>query len=147
MHQTRMVRDTNQHVSVTMTNNSSPQIGSESAVAETVAIIGGKWKPMLIYHLLSGTKRFSVLKKLMPEASDRMLTRSLRELESDFIINREVFAEVPVRVEYALTEDGLSLIPLLNAMSDWGLNRQKDKADQATEPTSVFDALLPTFSD
>lgn len=78
-----------------MTSDSAAHIGSIEAVATTVAIIGGKWKPILLYHLVTGSKRFSELKKLMPGASDRMLTRSLRELEEHFIVRREVFAEVP----------------------------------------------------
>ncbi|GHB40629.1 hypothetical protein GCM10007094_32540 [Pseudovibrio japonicus] len=95
-----------------MKSDSADHIGSVETVAATVAIIGGKWKPILLYHLVTGSKRFSELKKLMPCTSDRMLTRSLRELEVDFIIRREVYAEVPVRVEYSLTKDGLSLIPV-----------------------------------
>jgi len=129
-----------------MTSDSAVQIGSVEAVASTVAIIGGKWKPILLYHLVTGSKRFSELKKLMPGASDRMLTRSLRELEEDGIVLRDVFAEVPVRVEYSLTKDGLSLIPVLNALSEWGQARNGDDADQPAEPASVFDALLPTFT-
>ncbi|EEA94755.1 helix-turn-helix domain-containing protein [Pseudovibrio sp. JE062] len=128
-----------------MTSDSTVHIGSVEAVAATVAIIGGKWKPILLYHLVTGSKRFSELKKLMPGASDRMLTRSLRELEEHFIVRREVFAEVPVRVEYSLTKDGMSLIPVLNALSDWGQARNGN-SDEAAEPSSIFDALLPTFS-
>ncbi|KAB7616355.1 winged helix-turn-helix transcriptional regulator [Amylibacter sp. SFDW26] len=82
-------------------------------------IIGGKWKPMLLYHLLSGTKRFLELQRLIAQASDRMMTKSLCELEQDRLILREVFAEVPVRVEYSLTKGGKTLIPILTAMSDW----------------------------
>ncbi len=128
-----------------MKSDSADHIGSVETVAATVAIIGGKWKPILLYHLVTGSKRFSELKKLMPGTSDRMLTRSLRELEVDFIIHREVYAEVPVRVEYSLTKDGLSLIPVLNALSEWGLSRA-GKDDEPAEPSSLFDALLPTFS-
>ncbi len=129
-----------------MTSDSAVHIGSVDAVASTVAIIGGKWKPILLYHLVTGSKRFSELKKLMPGASDRMLTRSLRELEENGIILRNVFAEVPVRVEYSLTNDGFSLIPVLNALSEWGQARNGEDADLPAEPASVFDALLPTFT-
>jgi len=93
------------------------------AVETTVAAIGGKWKPILLFHLLSGAKRYSELQRLVDQASDRMLTRSLRELEEDGLISRQMFAEVPVRVEYDLTTDGRSLMPILMAMSDWGDNR------------------------
>ncbi|MGL4405749.1 MAG: winged helix-turn-helix transcriptional regulator [Notoacmeibacter sp.] len=101
----------------------TPQSQANCAVEATVAVIGGKWKPILLFHLLSGQKRYSELQKLIAQASDRMLTRSLRELEQDRLISRTVYAEVPTRVEYALTKDGHSLIPVLNAMSAWGTNR------------------------
>ena len=100
-----------------------PNRQANCAVEATVAVIGGKWKPILMFHLVSGEKRFSELKRLLPRASDRMLTRSLRELEEDGLIDREVAAEVPVRVTYSLTQDDISLIPVLNAMSDWGAAR------------------------
>lgn len=105
-------------------------------VETTVAVIGGKWKPILLFHLLSGEKRFSELKRLVPGASDRMLTKSLRELEEDMLIHREVFAEVPVRVEYRLAKDGESLIPILNAMSAWGLERGPGTATNTKGPRS-----------
>ncbi len=106
-------------------NNSSKDLPQEKlcAVEVTVSLIGGKWKPLLLYHLLSEKKRYSELQKLMPQASDRMLTRSLRELENDELINRQVFAEVPVRVEYSLSEEGRSLVPILKAMGEWGDRR------------------------
>ena len=94
-----------------------PDDQSECAVEATVAVIGGKWKPILLFHLVAGPKRFSELQRLLPQASDRMLMRSLRELERDRLIIRKVFAEVPARVEYSLTKDGFSLVPVLNAMS------------------------------
>ncbi|MCL3880726.1 helix-turn-helix domain-containing protein [Marivita sp. GX14005] len=96
---------------------------SDCAVESTVAVIGGKWKPILLFHLLAGPRRYSDLARLVPGASDRMLTRSLRELEADGLVRREVFAEVPARVEYSLTRDGRTLVPVLQAMSDWGSKR------------------------
>jgi DNA-binding HxlR family transcriptional regulator len=102
-----------------------PVSETECAVETTVAVVGGKWKPILLFHLLSGAKRYSQLQRLVPQTSDRMLTRTLRELEDDKLIDRTVFAEVPARVEYTLTPDGRSLIPVLNAMSDWGSSRSK----------------------
>ncbi|WP_195818678.1 winged helix-turn-helix transcriptional regulator [Roseobacter sp. MH60115] len=94
-------------------------------VEVAVSMIGGKWKPVLLFHLMMGAKRYSELQRLVPRASDRMLTRSLRELEEAGLVNREVFAEVPVRVEYSLTHDGETLYPILVEMSKWGTNRQK----------------------
>ncbi|SDR47468.1 helix-turn-helix domain-containing protein [Pseudovibrio sp. Tun.PSC04-5.I4] len=129
-----------------MAGETTPLEKSLSAIEVTVAAIGGKWKPVLLFHLLTGTKRFSELKKLSPQASDRMLTRSLRELEQDFLVRREVFAEVPVRVEYSLTRDGESLIPLLNTMSNWGISRGGSKPATKIEATSILDSLLPTFT-
>ncbi|KZL19906.1 putative HTH-type transcriptional regulator YybR [Pseudovibrio axinellae] len=126
-----------------MAGETIPLEKSLSAIETTVATIGGKWKPVLMFHLLSGAKRFSELQKLMPGASDRMLARSLRELENDAILRREVFTSAPVRVEYSLTKDGMSLIPVLNVMSEWG--QARNGSDETIEPTSVFDALLPTF--
>lgn len=93
------------------------------AVETTLAAIGGKWKPILLYHLLTGPHRYSRLQRLVPRATDRMLTRSLRELEQDQLLTRSVYAEVPVRVEYELTSSGRSLVPILQAMSDWGRGR------------------------
>lgn len=96
---------------------------ADCAVEVTVALIGGKWKPIVLFHLLDGPLRYSALQRLVPRASDRMLTRSLRELEGDGLISRTVFAEVPPRVEYALTPGGRSLVPILQAMSAWGAAR------------------------
>lgn len=90
------------------------------AVEITVAIAGGKWKPLIVHYLLGGTKRFGELKKLIGEVTQRSLTLQLRELEADGIISREVFAEVPPRVEYTLTALGSTLAPTLEAMKSWG---------------------------
>ncbi|WP_106419349.1 winged helix-turn-helix transcriptional regulator [Salinicola tamaricis] len=90
------------------------------AVEATVAVAGGKWKPLIIYYLLSGTKRFGELRNLIGGVTQRSLTLQLRELEAHGIISREVFAEVPPRVEYSLTELGLTLSPVLDAMKEWG---------------------------
>ncbi|WP_159874101.1 MULTISPECIES: helix-turn-helix domain-containing protein [unclassified Raoultella] len=89
-------------------------------VEVTIAVAGGKWKPLIIFHLMSGTKRFGELRRLAGNVSQRSLTLQLRELESDGIINREVFAEVPPRVEYSLTQYGKTLEPVLHAMKNWG---------------------------
>src|SRR5271170_3942868 len=86
----------------------------------TANIIGGKWKPLIIFHLEKGTHRFSELQRLIPSTTKKMLTKHLRELERDEIIARAVFAEVPPRVEYSLTRHGQSLRPILKLMSAWG---------------------------
>jgi len=89
-------------------------------VTFTVEVIGGKWKSLILYHLMSGTRRFNELRRLMPEVTQRMLTLQLRELEADNVVAREVYREVPPKVEYSLTPLGLTLAPLVSAMRDWG---------------------------
>lgn len=86
----------------------------------TADIIGGKWKPLILFYLEGGTLRFSELQKLIPGMTKKMLTQHLRELERDEIIRRKVYAVVPPRVEYSLTRHGGSLKPLLQLMSAWG---------------------------
>ena len=88
----------------------------------TLDIIGGKWKPIIMYYI--GEKkvlRYGELKKCIPSINERMLTRQLRELEEDKLVNREVYREVPPRVEYSLTEVGQTVIPVLNSLRNWGL--------------------------
>ncbi|GGA33194.1 winged helix-turn-helix transcriptional regulator [Paenibacillus physcomitrellae] len=87
----------------------------------TLAVIGGKWKLIILWHLgLEGTKRFGELKKLIPNITQKMLTNQLRELEEDKLISRRVYPEVPPRVEYSMTEYGISLMPVLKSMYEWG---------------------------
>ena len=93
---------------------------SRSPVEVTLAAIGGKWKPLIIYFLMQRTMRFNQLRRAIPSATQRMLTKHLRELEEYGIVKRTVFAEVPPRVEYSLTDRGYSLKPVLDAMLDWG---------------------------
>lgn len=93
----------------------------------TLAVIGGKWKLIILWHLgLEGTKRFSELKKLIPSITQKMLTNQLRELEEDRLVDRKVYAEVPPRVEYTLSAYGESLMPILQLMYSWG----KDYGDK-----------------
>ena len=90
------------------------------AVKLTASIIGGKWKPSLLFHLEGRTRRFCELQRLIPGLTKKMLTQHLRELERDGIVHRKVYAEVPPRVEYSLTRHGESLKPILTLMSAWG---------------------------
>ncbi|GHO79227.1 putative HTH-type transcriptional regulator YybR [Ktedonobacter sp. SOSP1-85] len=91
-------------------------------VEATVDVIGGKWKSLIIYHLLAEKKRFGELQRLIPGVTLRMLTLQLRELEADGIIDRQVYRQVPPKVEYSLTSFGASLQPILQQMSKWGEN-------------------------
>jgi DNA-binding HxlR family transcriptional regulator len=93
---------------------------SQCSVKLTTDIIGGKWKPLILFYLEGGTQRFSQLQRLIPGMTKKMLTQHLRELERDEIIRRKVYAEVPPRVEYSLTKHGESLKPILKLMSAWG---------------------------
>lgn len=84
-------------------------------------LIGGKWKPVILHLIRKGGNRFSILQRGIPEISKQMLVNQLRELEEDRLLRREVFAEVPPRVEYALTELGFSIVPVIEAMEEWGI--------------------------
>ena len=92
----------------------------ECPVATTVQLIGNKWKLLIIRNLLDCPQRFTELKKGVPWISQKVLTDNLRAMESDGIVSREVFAEVPPRVIYSLTDIGQSLLPIIDAMADWG---------------------------
>lgn len=96
-------------------------------VETTLTLIGNKWKVLIIRDLLTGTKRFGELKKSIGSVSQKVLTSQLRDMEEDGLIHREVYAEVPPRVEYSLTELGWSLQPILDAMVSWG-NNYKNQA-------------------
>lgn len=83
-------------------------------------IIGGKWKAVILFHLLGGTKRFNELRRLLPKVTQRMLTRQLRELEKDKLVERVFYPEVPPKVEYSLSEFGHSVEPILRMLQKWG---------------------------
>ncbi|WP_225985398.1 winged helix-turn-helix transcriptional regulator [Priestia endophytica] len=89
-------------------------------VAVAVDAIGGKWKGIIFYHLISGPCRFNELRRIMPDITQRVLTLQLRELERDGIINRKIYHEIPPKVEYSLTSFGETLKPIVNLMRDWG---------------------------
>jgi len=89
-------------------------------VGITLELIGGKYKALILWHLAENKLRFSELKKAISNATPKMLTQQLRELESQALIHREVFPIIPPRVEYSLTELGKSLLPVLVSMRDWG---------------------------
>lgn len=88
----------------------------------TISLIGGKYKAIILWHLINKTLRFGELKKLVTSATPKMLTQQLRELENDGLISRYVYPVVPPKVEYSLTEFGKSIIPILDSMCKWGTN-------------------------
>lgn len=92
-------------------------------VEATLRAMGGRWKPLILYHLRSRPVRFNGLRRLIPGVTQRMLTQHLRELERDGIVSRTVREVVPPHVEYALTERGRTLTPVLDAMAAWGAGR------------------------
>lgn len=103
-------------------------------MAVSLRVIGGRWKPAILCRLVYGTMRYSELKKSIEGISERMLVAQLRELEQDGVVRRVVYAEVPPRVEYEITELGNTMKPMLEAMADWGnahrsLTEQKSTSD------------------
>lgn len=113
------------------------------AVELSLQVLGGKWKPIILWHLgRDGTYRFSELKRLMPNITQKMLTRQLRELESDGLIDRKVYAQVPPKVEYSLTETGHGVMPVLQELCQWGkafekLTTARNKAREKDEPDDI----------
>lgn len=100
----------------------------------TLDLIGGKWKPLIIYALNDKTLRFSqLLDKLQPRVTQRMLTKQLRQLEEDGLVIRKVYPQVPPKVEYSLTETGKSLIPILNQLCEWGYKHMGDRIEYQCE--------------
>ena len=94
-------------------------------VETTLMLISDRWKVLIIRDLMDGTKRFGELKKSIGSISQKVLTSNLREMEADGLVNRKVYAEVPPRVEYTLTDTGYSLKPILDAMVEWGLEYKR----------------------
>ncbi|WP_066384734.1 winged helix-turn-helix transcriptional regulator [Anabaena sp. CA = ATCC 33047] len=106
-------------------------------VETTLKVIGGRWKVLIIRELLSGVQRFGELQRSLPGITQKMLTQQLRELEEDGIIHRQVYAQIPPKVEYSLTPLGASLQPILYAMHEWAIkhylsqkgNREQEKRE------------------
>jgi DNA-binding HxlR family transcriptional regulator len=90
------------------------------AVEAAISLIDGKWKCVILFHLLDGTARFNELRRKIPAATQRTLTNQLRELEADGLIERTVYAQVPPKVEYDLSDLGRSMTPVLMALKGWG---------------------------
>jgi len=95
------------------------------AVETALDLIDGKWKGVILFHLQAGTQRFGELRRRMPGITQRMLTKQLRALEEDKLVTRKVYAEVPPRVEYTLSELGESLRPVIDILKAWGEGHQQ----------------------
>ncbi|MNI08448.1 putative HTH-type transcriptional regulator YybR [compost metagenome] len=100
----------------------------------TLDVIGGKWKGVLLYHMMEEKKRFSEFRRICPGITQRMLTLQLRELEEDGVVHREVYQQVPPKVEYSLTEFGRTLIPIIRLMRDWGVEYQTKQLSGESSP-------------
>jgi DNA-binding HxlR family transcriptional regulator len=111
------------------------RIDGDCGMAYTLTLIGGRWKPGILWRLIKGRLRYNELRKLLPDVSERMLVLQLRELEKDGLIRRIVYAEVPPRVEYELTEAGSSMKPVLKSLSDWGIEHQTKQKKTAAKTT------------
>lgn len=99
-------------------------------VQATLKVLGGKWKILILWHLKDKARRFSELKRLIPEITEKMLIQQLRELEKDEIVNRKVYSDVPPKVEYSFTDYGRSLEPALKVLCEWGEEHLKRRASE-----------------
>ena len=111
---------------------------SGCAVEATLSVIGGLWKPLILLHLMGGKLRFMELARRIPNATQRMLTLQLRELEDDGVLVRHVHPQVPPKVEYELTEFGRSLAPVLLTLREWGVGYLRSRG---IEPDPIPDCI------
>lgn len=100
-------------------------IDNPCPVTTTLSVIGGKWKPIILFVIKDEKKRFGEIKKIITAISQKMLTQQLRELEEDGIVHRKVYPVVPPKVEYSMTDYGRTLTPILDAMEAWGETHRK----------------------
>ena len=105
-----------------MSDKKMPKELPACPVETTLSLIGNKWKDLILRDLMEGTMRFGQVKKSVGDISQKVLTAQLRDMEESGLVDRKVYAEVPPRVEYSLTELGLSLKPVLDAMVEWGMD-------------------------
>ncbi|MBC3536442.1 winged helix-turn-helix transcriptional regulator [Megasphaera hominis] len=100
-------------------------------VEAVLSLISGKYKCIILWHLMEGTQRYSELRRFVPQATPKMLTQQLRELEADGIVVRKVYPVVPPKTEYSLTDYGRTLSPIVQAMCDWGKKYMSDRIEKA----------------
>lgn len=101
----------------TMIHNGIPY---KCSISLALNIIGGKWKPLILWHLKDKVLRFGELKRTLDSITQKMLTQQLRELESDGLVNRHIYTQIPPKVEYSLTDKGNTVVPILDMISKWG---------------------------
>ena len=122
----------------------APDPESGCPVTHCLSLIGGKWKPVILFCIAGGVNRFGAMQRAIPAVTKQMLTQQLRELEADGLIDRRVHAAVPPRVDYSLTERGCSILTVVQAMRDWGLRdaaiASKDGASPASGPVDPINA-------
>ncbi len=114
------------------------KINTTCGMGFALSLIGGRWKSNILWRLIANGKlRYSQLRKQIPDVSERMLVAQLRELENDQLVNRIVYPEVPPRVEYELTELGLTMRPMLQSIADWGEKYRKISKGMKAEKSDV----------
>jgi DNA-binding HxlR family transcriptional regulator len=121
--------------------------GQQCPAETTLDIIGGRWKVLIVWQLFQGTRRFSELFRALDGITQKMLTQQLRELEKDGIVHRQVYPQIPPKVEYSLTPLGESLRPVIDAMCEWGLKQRGDtpSAHAMHYPVSEAGAQEPSY--
>jgi DNA-binding HxlR family transcriptional regulator len=107
-------------------------------IERALRVISGRWKALILYHLLDGPKRLSELMRLIPSVNQKVLVQQLRELEEHRLVNRKVFGQVPPRVDYSATALGLSLEPIMLALCEWGQHH----AEELNELNSLADCVV-----
>ena len=126
----------------TITSNTVKKELPACPVETTLTLISDKWKVLILRDLLTGTKRFGELQRSIGHVSQKVLTSQLRQMEASGLLTRKVYAEVPPRVEYTLTETGESLKPVLGAMLDWGMDyKQKNHSPSNEQVAALGEAL------
>jgi DNA-binding HxlR family transcriptional regulator len=118
-------------------------------ITATMNIIGGKWKSVILWYLRERPLRFGELHKLIPKCSLKIFNSDLKDLEKDGIVKREVFAEVPPKVEYSLTEYGKSLLPVIITLREWGVKRLMENPDlmESNEELKYFMQIITSTED
>jgi DNA-binding HxlR family transcriptional regulator len=106
-------------------------------VEATLDVIGGKWKPLILWQLKVKTLRYNNLQQLLPGISPKMLTRQLREMEEDGLVERKMYPEIPPRVEYSLTEFGKTVIPVLEELCRWGVEYMQQRCCNGKRPADA----------